>query len=94
VVAVVSYASEAKVIREALVTCDDPKQAALLRSYADTTRTLTESGQKSHSLRVSFSQNYSSPPSTVAVVIPLIGDDLDIAHAQLPPRMHVAAWKR
>ncbi len=94
VVAVVSYASEAKVIREALITCDDPKQAALLRSYADTTRTLTGSGQKSHSLRVSFSQNYPSPPATIAVVIPLIGDDLDIAHAQLPPRMHVAAWKR
>lgn len=92
VVAVISYASEDKVIRELLITCDDPKQAQLLRSYADETRTVTESGVKSPSLRVSFSQNL--PPATIAVVIPIAGDDLDIAHAQLPPHMHLTAWKR
>jgi hypothetical protein len=94
VVGVLTYASDAKVIREALITCDDPKQAQLLRSYADETRMLTQTGEKSKSLRVSFSQNAPSPPATIAVVIPLAGDDLDLVHAQLPPRMHVAAWKR
>jgi hypothetical protein len=94
VVAVLIYASAAKVIREALITCDDPKQAQLLRSYADETRALTARGEKSLSLRVSFSQNLPSPPPTIAVMIPITGDDLDLAHAQLPPRMHVTAWKR
>lgn len=94
VVAVVSYASEAKLIREALITCDDPKQAVLLRSLADTSRTLAGTGEKSPSLRVSFSQNFPSPANTMAVVIPISGDDLDIAHAQLPPHLHVVAWKR
>src|ERR1039457_6099956 len=41
VVAVLTYASEDRLIREALVTCDDPKQAQLLRSYADTTRAVS-----------------------------------------------------
>lgn len=92
VVAVLSYASDAKLIREALITCDDPKQAALLRSFADQTRTLTDNGGKS--LRLTFSQNYPSPPAPVTLTIPIAGDDLDLAHAQLPPRLHVAAWKR
>jgi hypothetical protein len=95
VVGIVSYASEEKVIQEALITCEDPKLAQLLRSYADETRTLTESGGvKSQILRIAFSQNFPSPPATIAVVIPIAGDDLDLAHAQLPPRMHIAAWKR
>jgi len=41
VVAVVTYASDEAVKREALLTCDDPNRAAELRSYADTTRTVT-----------------------------------------------------
>ncbi|HEV3333854.1 MAG TPA: hypothetical protein VG096_22870 [Bryobacteraceae bacterium] len=28
------------------------------------------------------------------VRIPVAGDDLDLAHAQLPARMHVTAWRR
>ena len=95
VVGVVTYASEAKVIREALITCEDPKLAEQLRSYADETRTLTQSGAvKSQILRIAFSQNLPSPPSTIVVVIPIVGDDLDIGQAKLPPRVHVAAWKR
>jgi hypothetical protein len=92
VVAVLSYASDAKVIREALITCDDLKQAPLLRSFADESRSLTESGGKS--LRLTFTQDYPSPPAPVTLTIPIAGDDLDLAHAQLPPRMHIAAWKR
>jgi hypothetical protein len=94
VVGVLTYASGAKVIREALITCDDPKQAQLLRSYADETRTLSANGERSISLRISFSQNFPSLPNTLAVVVPIAGDDLDLAHAQLPPRVHIAAWKR
>jgi hypothetical protein len=44
-------------------------------------------------LRLSFSQNYPSPPATIAVVVPIANDDLDLAQAKLPPRMHIAAWK-
>ncbi len=91
VVAVVSYTSGTKVIREALMTCDDLKQAPLLRSYDDETRSMTSNGK---SLEISFSQNFPSPPATINVVIPIAGDDLDLAHAQLPPHLHIAAWKR
>ena len=74
---------------------DDPKLAVLLRSYADEARTLTQTGAvKSQSLRIGFSQNPPSPPAPIAVLIPIVGDDLDFAHATLPPRMHIAAWKR
>jgi hypothetical protein len=94
VVGILSYASEAKVIREALITCDDPKLAQLLRSYADETRVLTQGGGfSSQILRLSFSQNFPSPPATIAVVVPIANDDLDLAQAKLPPRMHIAAWK-
>jgi hypothetical protein len=88
-VGVVSYASEAKVIREAVITSDDPKQAQLLRSFADETRTLSHVGEKA--LTVSFSQNYPSPPATISITIPIVADNLDLQHAQLPPHVHIAA---
>lgn len=95
VVAVLTYASEDRVIREALLTCDDSRQAALLRSYADVTRSVSEEGKgASRAIRISFSQNYPSAPNPVEVRIPIPGDDLDLAHAQMPPRMHVSAWRR
>ena len=95
VVGVLTYASEVKVIREALLTCEDPKLAVLLRSYADETRTLVQSGGfNSQILRLSFSQNFPAPAATIAVVVPIAADDLDLAQAKLPPRMHIAAWKR
>jgi hypothetical protein len=92
VIAVLTYASDERVIREALITSDDPKQAALLRSFADETREMTDNGGKS--LRITFTQNYPSAPSPVTLTIPIAGDDLDLAHAQLPPHVHVAAWRR
>ena len=91
VVGVVTYASEDGIIREALVTCDDPRQAQLLRSFADTQRTLAADN---HALKLSFSQNYPSPHYTVVLRIPVHGDDLDLAHAQLAPKVHVSAWRR
>jgi hypothetical protein len=86
VVGVLTYASEDRIIREALVTCDDSNRAQLLRSYADTTRTIAF---VEGTLRLAFSQNYPSPPNTVEVRIPVRRDDPDLAHAQLPAGMHV-----
>jgi hypothetical protein len=88
-VAVLTYASESKVIREALITCDDPKQAALRRSFADQTRELYRSGTTLH---LTFSGNYPSPPATINFTIPIAGDDLDLAHAQVP--LHFKIVKR
>jgi hypothetical protein len=96
VVAVLTYASATKVIREALITADDPKQAQLLRSYADSARILeaVERDAVVRSLRVTIRQNFPSAPNPVVLTIPLAGDDLDAAHAQVPARLHIAAWKR
>ena len=107
VVAVLTYASAERVLREALLTCDDKDQAALLRSYADTTQSVSmvegESAagpgksrplEPSRTLKLSFSQKYPSPSDTKQVLIPVQGDDLDLAHAQLPGRMHLSAWHR
>jgi hypothetical protein len=72
---------------------DDSKDARLNDRHE--TRVLTQNGAvKSQILRLAFSQNFPSPPATIAVVIPISGDDLDLAHATLPPRMHIAEWKR
>ena len=92
VVGVLTYASEEKLIREVLLTCDDPKRAQLLRSYADSTRAVSlaeGADQPPHTLKLSFSQNYPSPPNTVELRIPVRRDDLDVAHAALPPGMHL-----
>jgi hypothetical protein len=93
VVAVLTYASADRVIRELLITADDPKQAALLRSFADASRTVTYV-ESPRSLRIAISQNYPSAPATVAIAVPIVKDDLDAAHAQAPAHVHVAAWKR
>jgi hypothetical protein len=97
VVAVLTYASEDHVIREALLTCDDTEKAALLRSFADETRTLSlveDPSQPTRTLKLYFSANYPSPPAPVEIRIPVRNDDLDLAHAQLPPILHLSAWKR
>ncbi|HTR37949.1 MAG TPA: hypothetical protein VMH80_18700 [Bryobacteraceae bacterium] len=102
VVAVLTYASAERVIREALVTSEDPKQAILLRSYADASRWLgladgpppSGKGEPGRSLKLIFFQNYPAASAPVIVTIPIAKDDLDLAHAQLPPRLHLASWKR
>jgi hypothetical protein len=90
VVAVVTYASGERVLREALITCDDPKRAQLLRSFADANRTLTYSPS---GLRLEINQNY--PAKALATItLPVAGDNLDVAHAQVPAGIHVALWTR
>ncbi len=91
VVAVVTYASAERVIREGIITCDDAKQAALLRSYADSERAVT---RDANGIRISLSQAYPAAPNTLAITIPVVKDDLDLARVQTPARIHVAAWKR
>jgi hypothetical protein len=95
-VAVVTYASADRVIREALITADDPKQAVLLRSLADSNRRVEPIEQDSavHALRITIRQNYPSPPNPVSITIPIANDDLDLTKAQLPAKMHVTAFKR
>jgi hypothetical protein len=68
-VANVIYASGDKVLRRAEITGDDPKRAQLLRSFADSTRTVTLSPR---SIQVSISQNYPSAPATINITIPLV----------------------
>jgi hypothetical protein len=92
-VAKLTYASAEHVIREALITSDDAKQAQILRSFADVTRTATLVETPSQALRVSISQNYPSAPQTVTLTIPIVRDDLDLAHAQMPAHLHIATGK-
>jgi hypothetical protein len=96
VIGVVTYASEERVIREVLLTCDDPKQAPLLRSYADVSRklTLNEKPSGGQTLTLVFSQNYPGPANPVEIVIPIVGDDLDAAHAQMPRQIQASVWRR
>jgi len=95
VIAVLTYASGERVIREALLTANDAKQAALLRSFADESRTLSiEERPAARLLKIRFSDNYPSAPNPRDVLIPIKGDDLDLAGANLPPGVHVAVWNR
>jgi hypothetical protein len=92
-VGVLTYSSAEHVIREALITSDDPKQAQSLRSFADASRSVTLETPAS-ALKISISQNYPSAPATVTLTIPIVRDDLDLPHAQMPEHLHVAAFKR
>ena len=96
-VAVLTYASEDRVLHEALVTCDDGGRAVQLRSFADASRALSlveDAGAPSRTLRLYISENYPSPPRPVEVRIPVREDNLDLAHAQAPAGIHVAVWRR
>lgn len=93
VVGVVAYASAERVIREVLITCDDPKRAQQLRSYWDETRTMSLTS--SHALRIAFSGSYPGAlPDTKEVLIPIAHDDLDPARAQLSPGLRASPWRR
>jgi len=94
VVAVLTYASGERVMREALITSDDPKQAVMLRSFADASRFVTLLETPARALKISISQNYPSAPATVALTVPIVHDDLDLARAQMPAHLHVVLFKR
>ena len=98
-VGVLTYASDQKVIREALITCDNTRRARELRSYWDQTRTLSLIAGKPFgsppSIRISFSSNDpGKPPVTVDVTVGIARDDLDMAHTKLAPGLRLAVWRR
>jgi hypothetical protein len=107
VVAVLTYASPERVLREALITCDSVELATLLRSYADSTHRATvvekrlpaAPGKKApvdpaYSIAVSVSPSDPSRPESYTVTVPIAKDDLDLAHATMPAGLHIVAWKR
>ncbi len=94
VVGVLTYASADRVLREALISSDDPKQAEMLRAFADANRSVTMVETPARGLKISISQNYPSAPATVSFTVPIVRDDLDLAHAQMPAHLHVAVFKR
>jgi hypothetical protein len=93
-VGVLTYSSAERVLREALITSDEPKQAQALRSFADASRSVTLIETPARALKIAISQNYPSAPATVALTVPIVRDDLDLAHAQAPAHLHIAAFKR
>ncbi len=93
-VGVLTYASAERVLREVLITSDDVKQAQMLRSLADASRSLTLVETPAKALKISISQNYPSAPETVALTIPLLRDDLDLTHARMPAHLHPKIFKR
>lgn len=105
VVAVLTYASGDRVLREALITCDKSDLATLLRSFADAMRRLSvaehriaaapgKKAESANSIRISITSNYPSPPAEYSITVPIAKDDLDVAHVTAPAGVHVAAWKR
>jgi hypothetical protein len=92
VVGVLIYASATRVIREAIITADSPRFAAQLRSFADETRQMSLSGREpGTALKLTFSQSYPAAASPVTITIPIVHDDLDLAHAETPARVRIAA---
>jgi hypothetical protein len=91
VVGVLTYASSDKVIREALITADSPQNAALLRSFTDSTHTVDFTNGR---LVLSISRNDRTRPSTVSIAVPVDGDDLNLTRGQLPAGIHATAWQR
>jgi len=106
VAGVLTFASKERVVREFLITCDDPKQAAMWREYEDETRTLSVSqtpapavagkrpGEPARAVHLVFTEDWPSQPNPAEIVIPVLGRDLDLAHAKLPAHTHIAAWQR
>ena len=94
VVGVLTYASAERVLHEALITSDDPKQAEMLRSFADANRSVTLVETPARGLKISISQNYPSAPATVSLTVPIVRDDLDLAHAQVPAHLHISVFQR
>jgi hypothetical protein len=99
VIGVLAYAAPERVIRRLLVTCSDPQRAALLRSYWDTTRSLSlvqgASSGKPEGILIWWSETYLTlDPPTVPnpASISIVDDDLDVTHAQLPACIALAPW--
>ncbi len=65
VIGVLTYSTADRVKREALLTCDNPQQAKLLRSYSDTTRAISVDEGSPMRIHISFSKIFPSAPNTI-----------------------------
>jgi hypothetical protein len=90
VVGTLTYASAEHVLRKAMVTSEDAKQARMLRPFADANRSVTLVETPARALKISISQNYPSAPGTVSITIPIVRDDLDLARAQKPASLTIS----
>ncbi|HEY3743166.1 MAG TPA: hypothetical protein VGL53_25140 [Bryobacteraceae bacterium] len=95
VIGVLIYATEDAVMRRLILTCDDEKRAALLRSYADTTRKLTfeENASGAKTLRLVISENFPSPANPTECRFPIVEDELNPAKVQMPDGFHAKIWQ-
>jgi hypothetical protein len=103
VLGVLAYAAQDRVIRRVLLSCSDPDRARLLRSYADTDRELSLAprppahkgkAEPPITVRLTWSAAWPSAPDIVTASFPVQDDDLDLAHAKLPPCVKAAAWQK
>jgi hypothetical protein len=88
-VAVLTYATNQTVLKRVLVTASDPARARLLRSSVSMTRAVAR-------MEDSTRRILDLPLPSGTVRIPMNGDDLDLAHAQLPAGLGLAelkAWR-
>jgi hypothetical protein len=85
-VAVLSYVSDAGLLREALLTCDDTTRAADLRSYSDIERALVFV-EKPAAIEVRFKPG-------ILVRVAISENDLNLSRAVVPSGLHLTAWKR
>jgi len=91
VIAVLTYASAERVLREALITNDDTKAAQIMRSYFDATRTVDFDGKR---IRITIRENYPSTAKAVTIDVPVTNDDLELRRSLTPAGIHLTAWKR
>jgi hypothetical protein len=102
VVGLLTYARQEGVIREVLVTCDDPKRAGALHMLADQEwrpsvieddPSRENRGRRIQTLKLSHSGD-PEPRWTFDILIPIVNGDLDLARAIVPAGLHLQGWKR
>ena len=106
VVGVLAYASPERTIRRVLITCSNVERAAAFRSYWDTTRQLSLVGaEPPEKVLINWwppvPATWPTDPDAAAAlvfpnrysaVIPIVADDLDIAHASMHACITLAPW--
>ena len=91
VIAILTYASGERVLREVLITNDDAKAAQIMRSYFDATRVVEFDGK---SICITIRENSPSTAKPVIIEVPVINDNLDLTKSRVPEGMRLADWKR
>jgi hypothetical protein len=102
VAGVLTYASADHVIREALLTSDDPDPVSKLDlvaglqslSMIETLRPGNKGKDAFQTIRLDFDMEEDVHSKRRHMLVPIKGDDLDLAHAKLPPGVHITKWAR